>query len=111
MQKIDNSRYTVHGDQIWGSFTGYVVCIARDIDPKKLEEADSIYEDDSECWSVQFMKGNYKGAEKSPKIYFNYLEDAFLLINLYSDQKTFDGLMEKMYGNFEKESLDSKKLG
>lgn len=97
MQTIENSRYSVQGNQIWGSFTDYVVCIAQDVDPKKLEEADSIYEDDSDCWSVQFMKGNYNGAEKSPKVYFPSLESAFLLVNLYVKQKTFDSLMRKMF--------------
>ena len=94
--KLLANNVSVQGNQIWFSFADYVACISQDVDPKKLEEADSIYDDDSDCWSIQFMKGNYNKAKKSHKIYCNDLEAAIKLLEHYSDQIMFDELIRQL---------------
>lgn len=98
MQEIDkNCRFTITNNELWGSFYGFVICVKQDVDPKKLEESTSLSNDDSDCWSVQFMEGNYNDAKKSPKIYCATLEIAFKIINKYKRIITLDTLLEKLH--------------
>ena len=79
---IDRFRYHIHGDDIWGSFSDYMVRISP-----KLSN--------SYC-SVQFMKDNSNLSQKSHMIYCLDLEHAFELVEHYSEQVKFDDLMKKL---------------
>lgn len=80
---IDRSRYSIQGDDIWGSFSDYVVHISPRLS-------------NGYC-SVQFMKDNSNLSQKSHIIYCSDLEHAFELVGHYSEQVMFDDLMKKLY--------------
>ena len=79
MQKIDEDcRFTIHGNEIWAGFAGWVVKIT-------YSNGD---------WLVIFGKGD-PGPYFEP-IHCKSLEDAFELLNEYRNQKFYDKLMEKI---------------
>ena len=85
MIKIDNSRYTIHNNEIWANFSNYTVCIKPSISDNWKNE-----------WNVMFIKGDY-----SHSITCSTLEEAFYLIDCYSNQTKFDKLMKELGENYE----------
>ena len=85
MIKIDNSKCTVRQNEIWVKFSNYEVCIRPIISENWKNE-----------WSVRFINGDY-----SNDIICSTFEEAFNLIDCYSNQTKFDELMKELGENYE----------
>ena len=85
--RIDKSRYYIIDNEIHGGFYDYVVIIK----PHVLKNG-------TFNWSVVFSKGDGYN-QQSKSIFRNSLEEAFELVEEYSNQTKFDNLLEKLDEN------------
>ena len=81
---ISGNRYSAIGNEIWASFMDYVAVIKP-----------HFCKNGAMMWCVIFSKGGGYKQESKP-IYCTTLEDAFNLIEHYSEQIKFDDLMNKL---------------
>lgn len=84
MRSLDKNRFYFHGNEICGSFADYVVCVKP-----------SISDDWKKEWCVIFSKGDGYNQESKP-IHCATLEEAFDLIEEYTEQIMFDDLMREL---------------
>jgi hypothetical protein len=82
---ISGNRYSVINNEIWASFMDYVATIKP-----------HFCKNGTMMWCVIFSKGSGYNQESKP-IYCTTLEDAFNLIEHYSEQIKFDDLIKKLY--------------
>lgn len=83
---ISGNRYSVMDNEIWASFIDYVATIKPHFCKNGVM-----------MWCIIFSKGSaYKYNQESKPIYCTTLEDAFNLIERYSEQIKFDDLMNKL---------------
>jgi len=84
MSSLDKNRFSFHGNEICGSFADYVVYVKP-----------SISDDWKKEWCVIFSKGDGYNIESKP-IFCSTLEEAFDLIEEYTEQIMFDDLMREL---------------
>lgn len=85
--RIDKSRYYVIDDEIHGGFYDYVAIIK----PSISENLENYILN----WSVVFSKGDGYNQQSKP-IFCSSLEEAFELVEEYSNQVKFDNLLEEL---------------
>lgn len=88
--RIDKSRYYIIDNEIHGGFYDYVVIIK----PSISENLENYILN----WSIVFSKGDGYNQQSKP-IFCNSLEEAFELVEEYSNQVKFDNLLEKLDKN------------
>lgn len=84
---IDKSRYYIINNEIHGGFCDYVVIIKPHMSKNGTLN-----------WSVVFSKGDGYNQRSKP-IFRNSLEEAFELVEEYSNQTKFDILLEELAKN------------
>ena len=81
---VSGNRYSVIDNEIWASFMDYIATIKP-----------HFCKNGTMMWCVIFSKNDVCN-QKSAPIYCTTLEDAFNLIEHYSEQIKFDDLMNKL---------------
>ena len=89
MSGLDKNRFSFHGNEICGSFADYVVSVKPSISYDWKKE-----------WWVIFSKGDGYNQEFKP-IHCATLEEAFDLIEEYTEQIMFDDLMNKLNKDYQ----------